>query len=91
VLRPGLKAHILAAPRVRSDDTTMPLQEAGRGSTKTARLWGYLGAGQREENGLWVDHPPAVLFEFTESREAIHPATFLADYQGYLQADAYSG
>ena len=91
VLRPALKAHILAAPRVHSDDTTMPLQEAGRGSTKTARLWGYLGAGQREENGLWVDHPPAVLFEFTESREAIHPATFLAGYQGYLQADAYSG
>lgn len=91
VLRQPLKAHILAAPRVHSDDTTMPLQQAGRGSTKTARLWGYLGAGQREENGLWVDHPPAVLFEFTESREAIHPATFLAEYQGYLQVDAYSG
>jgi len=91
VLLPPLKKHILAAPRLHSDDTTMPLQEAGRGSTKTARLWGYLGAGQREENGLWVDHPPAVLFEFTESREAIHPLTFLADYEGYLQVDAYSG
>lgn len=55
------------------------------------RLWGYLGAGQRQENGLWVDHPPAVLFEFAESREAVHPLTFLADYKGYLQADAYSG
>jgi transposase len=55
------------------------------------RLWGYLGAGQREENGLWVDHPPAVLFEFTESREAIHPTTFLTDYHGYLQADDYGG
>ena len=91
VLRPALKQHILAAPRVHSDDTTMPLQEAGRGSTRTARLWGYLGAGQRQENGLWVDHPPAVLFEFTSSREAVHPLTFLADYAGYLQADAYSG
>jgi transposase len=91
VLLPPLKKHILLAPRVHSDDTTMPLQEAGRGSTKTARLWGYLGAGQRQENGLWVDHPPAVLFEFAESREAIHPLTFLADYSGYLQADAYSG
>ena len=91
VLLPPLKKHLLAAPRVHSDDTTMPLQEAGRGSTKTARLWGYLGAGQRQENGLWVDHPPAVLFEFAESREAIHPLTFLADYQGYLHADACSG
>jgi transposase len=91
VLLPPLKKHILLAPRVHSDDTTMPLQEAGRGRSKTARLWGYLGAGQRQENGLWVDHPPAVLFEFAESREAIHPLTFLADYQGYLHADAYSG
>jgi transposase len=91
VLRPALKTHILTAPRVHSDDTTMPMQQAGRGSTSTARLWGYLGAGQREENGLWVDHPPAVIFEFAQSREAIHPSTFLADYHGYLQADAYSG
>lgn len=91
VLLPPLKKHILNAPRLHSDDTTMPLLEAGRGSTKTARLWGYLGAGQRQENGLWVDHSPAVLFEFAESREAVHPQTFLADYKGYLQADAYSG
>jgi transposase len=91
VLLPPLKKHILNAPRLHSDDTTMPLQVAGRDSTKTARLWGYLGAGQRQENGLWVDHPPAVLFEFAESREAVHPMSFLADYQGYLQADAYSG
>ncbi len=91
VLLPSLKQHILRAPRLHSDDTTLQLQQAGRGSTRTARLWGYLGAGQRQENGLWVDHPPAVLFEFTVSREAIHPLTFLADYQGYLQADAYPG
>jgi transposase len=91
VLMPPLKAHLLSAPRVHSDDTTMPLRLPGRASTKAARLWGYLGAGQRQENGLWVDHPPAVLFEFTDSREAIHPLTFLGDYRGYLQADAYSG
>jgi transposase len=91
VLMPPLKAHILRAPRVHSDDTTMPLQVNGRGSTRTARLWGYLGAGQRQENGLWVDHPPAVMFEFTETRQAIHPETFLRDYRGYLQVDAYSG
>lgn len=91
VLMPPLKAHILRAPRVHSDDTTMPMLEPGRGSTRTARLWGYLGAGQRQENGLWVDHPPAVLFEFTETRQAIHPAIFLRDYRGYSQVDAYSG
>ncbi|MDW3689368.1 transposase, partial [Cupriavidus sp. CV2] len=77
-------------PRLHLDDTTLPLLERGR-TTKQAHLWGYLGAGQRQENGLWVDHPPAVMFEFAESRAATHPLTFLCDYRGYLQADAYSG
>ena len=92
VLRPALIDHTLHAPRLHSDDTTMPLIEGGRGCTRTARLWGYLGAGARQaEDGAWVEHAPSVVFEFTDSREAIHPIKFLKDYQGYLQADAYSG
>ena len=92
VLRAPLIAHVLAAPRVHSDDTTLPLVEKGRGSTKSARLWGYLGAGSRlTPEGAWVEHPPAAVFEFTESREAIHPSRFLKQYSGYLQVDAYSG
>lgn len=47
VLRQALKAHVLAAPRLHSDDMTLPLLEAGRGCNKTARLWSCLGAGQR--------------------------------------------
>lgn len=92
VLRPVLIDHTLGAPRLHSDDTTMPLIEGGRGRTRTARLWGYLGAGARAaEDGTWVEHAPSVVFEFTGSREAIHPMEFLKDYQGYLQVDAYSG
>ena len=92
VLRAPLIAHTLGAPRLHTDDTTMPLIEGGRGCTKTARLWGYLGAGaRRNDAGQWVEHPPSVVFEFTESRESKHPIRFLKDYQGYLQADAYSG
>jgi len=92
VLRAPLIAHTLSAPRLHSDDTTMPLIVGGRGSTKTARLWGYLGAGaRRNEAGEWVEHPASVVFEFTESRESIHPIEFLKHYEGYLQADAYSG
>lgn len=92
VLRAPLIAHTLSAPRLHSDDTTMPLIVGGRGSTKTARLWGYLGAGaRRNEAGEWVEHSPSVVFEFTESRESMHPIKFLKHYEGYLQADAYSG
>jgi transposase len=92
VLRAPLIAHVLAAPRVHSDDTTLPLLEKGRGSTRTARLWGYLGAGSRQApDGTWAEHAPAAVFEFTESREALHPLRFLKGYSGYLQVDAYSG
>jgi transposase len=92
VLIPRLSEHVLAAPRLHCDDTAVPLADAGRGKTKTARMWGYLGAGSRcDETGQWVDHPPGVVFEFTESREAAHPLRFLKDYSGYLQADAYAG
>jgi len=62
VLLAPLRRHQLKAPRMHVDDTTLPLIQKGRSTTRTARLWGYLGAGQRQENGLWVDHPPAVVF-----------------------------
>ena len=91
VLMPPLRAHQLQAPRMHIDDTTLPLLEKGRKTTRTARLWGYLGAGQREENGVWVDYPPAVVFEFAESRAGSNPQRYLRTYKGYLQADAYSG
>lgn len=92
VLRAPLIQHTLSAPRLHADDTTMPLIEGGRGRTKIARLWGYLGAGaRRNATGDWMEHAPAVVFEFTESRESKHPIKFLKDCQGYLQADAYSG
>ncbi|WP_268963804.1 IS66 family transposase [Paraburkholderia domus] len=82
----------MQAPRMHVDDTTtLQLLDKGRTATRTARLWGYLGAGQREENGVWVDHPPAVVFEFAESRSGSHPLRCLQKYKGYLQADAYSG
>ena len=63
VLWPALKKHLQSAAWVHSDDITMPLQEPGRGSIRTARLWRYLGAGKRREKGQWVDRPLAVLFE----------------------------
>lgn len=81
-LLPSLRIHILQEPRLHLDDTTLPLLERGRATTKQAHLWGYFGAGQQQENELWVDHPPAVMFEFAESRAATHPLTFLREYRG---------
>ena len=88
-----LTAHVLMSGVVGADDTTLPLADPGRGKTRTARLWAYRGGGfKRTEDGVgWQAQPEAVVFEFTESREGLHPMRFLAGYRGYLQADAYAG
>lgn len=87
-----LKLHVLRSPVVFGDDTTLDLILGGRGATCTARLWAYVSAGAvRDPEGNWRDYPKAAYFEFTETREAIHPTRFLAGYTGYLQADDYAG
>jgi transposase len=50
------------------------------GSTK-GRFWAYIGD---------AEHPYSV-YDFTMSRARDGPATFLKDYRGFLQADAYGG
>jgi hypothetical protein len=49
--------------------------------TRTGRFWVYLGD---------AEHPYAV-YDYTTSRKRDGPATFLADFAGYLQADAFAG
>lgn len=66
---------------IHTDDTTVPLQDPDTGERSTARFWNYLGD---EEH-------PLTVFEFTRTHERVGPATFLAKYRGYLQADAYNG
>jgi len=74
------------------DDTTLDLVEPGRGQTRTARMWAYVSAGQRQDPaGTWQRYPPAVHFEFTDTRESVYPSRFLEHYRGYLQADDYAG
>jgi len=92
VLYQALKAHMLAAPKLHADDTIVTLIEQGRGPSVQARLWTYLGAGARlNEQGQWIEHPGAVVYEFTNDRRGEHVRRMLAGYSGYLQADAYSG
>jgi transposase len=87
-----LKRHVLAAPVIFADDTTLDLILGGRGAACTARLWAYVGAGHTRDNqGGWQAYPRAAYFEFSETREALHPTRFLAEYSGYLQADDYAG
>jgi transposase len=74
--------EILQSFVIHTDDTTVRvLDEAYKKTTRTGRLWAYLGD---------EDHPYTV-FEFTPTREKKWPEAFLGDWRGYLQADAYAG
>jgi len=76
-----MKFLVLESKVIHTDDTSVQMLEPGTGSTRTCKFWPYLGD--------WL-HPYAV-YDFTLSRERDGPAKFLEGYQGYLQADAYSG
>jgi hypothetical protein len=66
---------------VHTDDTVVPVLDPSLPHTRQGRFWLYFG----DRN-----HPYAV-YEYTPSRKRDGPARFLANYQGYLQADAFGG
>ncbi len=76
-----MKHLVLQSEVIHTDDTSVKMLEPGRGVTRTCKFWPYLGDWR---------HPYAV-YDFTTSRERDGPKKFLAGFQGYLQADAYSG
>jgi hypothetical protein len=75
------KTRVLQSPVIWTDDTPVTvLGGKDVGSTK-GRFWVYIGDAL---------HPYSV-YDFTMSRSRDGPATFLADFRGFLQADAYGG
>jgi transposase len=79
--------HVLESPKIHTDDTTIRVQDPGRGKTKIGRFWVY-----KRHNRNWDIHdPPAAFYHFTPDRKGEHPQAILRDYTGYLQADGYSG
>jgi transposase len=83
----ALGAHVMAAERVHADDTTVPVLDPGRGTTKTGRLWCYV----RDDRPFGGTSPPAVLYRYSPDRKGEHPRTHLAGFRGILQADGYTG
>jgi transposase len=71
----------LQSRALHTDDTTVKMQELITHLLSTARLWAYLGDAAHPYN----------VFDFTRNRKRDGPQQFLADYQGYLHADAFSG
>src|SRR5215212_9334807 len=82
-----LRRHVMGSTRIFADDTPLPVLDPGRGRTKTGRLWGY-AVDDRPWGG---ETPPAVVYVYAEDRKGEHPAAHLAEFQGVLQVDGYSG
>jgi transposase len=84
VLRPLydlMVGAVLQSRVIHTDDTPVKLQELVTHRLSTARLWAYLGD----------DAHPYNVFDFTVNHKRDGPQQFLANYRGYLQADAFSG
>src|SRR5205807_1952875 len=72
---------VLQSRVIHTDDTPVKIHDPPPGGTDTGRLWIYFGdEGQRYN-----------VFDFTPNRKRDGPQQFLANFQGYLQADAFSG
>jgi transposase len=76
-----MAAQVKESTKIHTDDTPIDVLDPGRGKTRTARFWVYVGDGTH----------PVTVFDYTPSRKRIGPQEFLKGFKGYLQADAYGG
>ncbi len=74
-----MKHLALQSSVIHTDDTKIKMLDIG--ICREAKFWPY--------QGDWLH--PYVVFDFTLDRTRNGPKNFLANYEGYLQADAYSG
>jgi transposase len=74
-----LKDFVLASKVVGTDDTPVKVLDRKLRQTRKGRIWPYVGDR---------DHP-AVIYDYTPTRERAGPEAFLKDFRGHLQADAY--
>src|ERR1017187_8592107 len=74
-----LKDCVLQSRVVGTDDTPVKVLDRRLPHTRKGRMWPYVGDR---------DHP-AVIYDYTPTRERAGPEHFLTRYRGYLQADAY--
>jgi transposase len=81
----ALRKHVLAAERIHTDDTTVPV--LAKKKTRTGRIWVYL----RDDRPFGGKDPPAAFFEYSASRHGEYPRKHLSGWAGVMQADAFAG
>jgi transposase len=75
------KELVQMAPVIWTDDTYVTVLGGEKPGSHKGRFWIYIGP-----NAFPYD-----VYDFTEDRKRDGPSLFLANYVGYLQADAFSG
>ncbi len=76
-----LVSRVLQSTWLHTDDTPVKNHGHAPDATALSRFWIYLGDRYHPYN----------VFDFTINRKRDGPQTFLADFHGYLHADAFSG
>ncbi len=76
-----MKAQVLDSKAVQTDDTPVPVLDPDLPRTRTGRIWTSGGDGAH----------PYTVYDYTPNRRRDGAEEFLKEFQGYLQADAYSG
>ena len=82
-----INLEVMGAGVIHTDDTPVRVLAPGTGRTATGRLWVYL-----VDEAPWCGtRPPAAWYRYSPDRKGIRPQEDLAEFSGYLQADAYAG
>ena len=80
-----MREELLRSSRLFVDETTAPILDPGRGSTKTGYMW-VIARDQRPWGG---SDPTAVLFTYAPGRGHDHAIDLLKDFRGVIQCDGY--
>ncbi|WP_300043477.1 IS66 family transposase, partial [uncultured Paracoccus sp.] len=78
-----LAEHLKRSGKLFMDETTAPVLDPGRGTTKT----GYLWALARDDRPWGGEDPPGVVYFYAPGRAGEHAETFLTGFDGILQVD----
>ena len=74
-----LRNEILESDVIFTDDTPVTIAQDSDNNSRQGRVWIYLDREGRH------------FYDFTESRKRDGPSRVLADYEGFIHADAYPG
>ena len=76
-----LKEFVLNSKVVGTDDISVKVLDPKLTYARTGGFWPYCGDKEH----------PAIIYDYTPTRQRAGPEKFLEGYKGYLQADAYGG